>query len=1293
MELDFSNQYIWGELPTQIGSLTSLTLLDLAQNILITGPIPTEFGLLTRLIEFNIYSNDFTGTVPTEIGELSNLQKLYLNYNQLTGSLPSKLGLLTKLLELHLHYNSLTGSIPSQVYQLTKMQDLSLGNNQFTGSLSTKIGDMVSLLYLKMEANYFNSSLPSQLWTLTGLKGLSLYSNEFVGSIDSTVSNMVSLQWLNMEANFLSGSLPSHLWTLTKLEELYLNDNRFTGSIHSTVGALGNLWYFYLYSNSLSGFLPSEFGLLNNLYELRLHDNQFTSSLPTTMGDLVSLEFLDLSRNSLSGSLPTQLGQVVYLSSLILSDNLLTGSPIPAGWDTMTNLYTLDLKNNKFNAPVSSSLGGLASLSSMNLSSNFALAGSLPSEVCSLKNLKSIDIKSTDISCYPSCVANAVAASSFCSACSDKPPTVTEVSFSLSGLSLSDAETRKAALTEAFASALGVPLRFVVKLVLASGSRRRLRDEPSEPGPEPEPEPEFEPELDSAGVGEMSSGSSRRLALSSVTGTFTVSIPSTFVYSYPSTSTLATSFAGKFTTLTGIPVSATVSFPTTPLPAPPATLGAGSIAGIAVGAIALCSLCLGTVYLFRRRILELMFGQVFKDYEDYESQRAASSRVHVTEDDADLSISRGSGSRGSGDGGTRTSRLSIRIGSLLGAPSALTVQGSDGKSNKKGRTSGGSAYEKTLKWETLDPFQLIGEGAFGLVYRAKWRKHVDVAVKIVKLGKLEVDVAMKTLDTEAEILTAACEGNVNEFVVRFMGTAVGKPSARWRDKIKDRKVLGEDDLMIGLVLGYEQGGNLKNFIHKRKDKAVLTMGDKLRILQEVATGLFHLHTNEPENIIHADLKPENILLSHDNKVKLTDFGLSKLALDKGSARSSVAAHGGGAAGTWVYQAPETLQDNTGNTRTSDMYSFGTICWELLTGLEPWPECKRDGPDACPEDCENANHFNSASRLRAINNGETLDFSKIPKDCPPEVLEMCRRCLSYKKWEGRGKRAPQERPAIKEAKDILDSAYAIHLDGKFDIFISYCWGARRSRQPLALTLYDELSKDYRVWMDVFNMQSDLIKSMRQGIAASSCVVVLLSPDYVVSKNCKFELEVAAEFSDKPIITCLVEEGKPWWTEWNHPITKEKASIQVGDSPNPKVADWMAHVHEKLKLEGLMVTNFGKAAGVDWNKPEDLTDEDWKLLRAGEDTMPRLRTVLKDFKVPASQSKGAIMRRKSSAALLSGGRKAMLKLERKQSKLGEFARLISGGMSAPVSAEDDDEDALVKNKERVEKLIENFEKNTE
>jgi Leucine-rich repeat (LRR) protein len=102
-----------GNLPTEIGNLVNLEVLDLGRNYQLTGSLPASIGKLTKLKQLLLNGNGFSGGIPPELGNLQNLEELDLGDCNFTGSIPASLGNLTKLSRLMLYGNSLGGTIPN----------------------------------------------------------------------------------------------------------------------------------------------------------------------------------------------------------------------------------------------------------------------------------------------------------------------------------------------------------------------------------------------------------------------------------------------------------------------------------------------------------------------------------------------------------------------------------------------------------------------------------------------------------------------------------------------------------------------------------------------------------------------------------------------------------------------------------------------------------------------------------------------------------------------------------------------------------------------------------------------------------------------------------------------------------------------------------------------------------------------------------------------------------------------------------------------------------------------------
>ncbi|XP_074304428.1 U-box domain-containing protein 34-like [Silene latifolia] len=199
--------------------------------------------------------------------------------------------------------------------------------------------------------------------------------------------------------------------------------------------------------------------------------------------------------------------------------------------------------------------------------------------------------------------------------------------------------------------------------------------------------------------------------------------------------------------------------------------------------------------------------------------------------------------------------------------------------------------------------KVVGEGGYGKVYEGVL-DHTPVAIKV-----LQSDAAGKKEEflKEVEILTHLHHPNV----VLLLGVC---------------PELG------CLVYEYMENGSLEEHIYRHSGREPLPWFARFRIAFEIACGLAFLHSNKPNPIIHRDLKPGNILLGRHYVSKISDVGLAALLPE--TAPDSVTMFGSSSlAGTLYYMDPE--YQRTGTVRPkSDLYSFGIIVLQLLTGCHP-----------------------------------------------------------------------------------------------------------------------------------------------------------------------------------------------------------------------------------------------------------------------------------------------------------------------------------------------------------------------
>ncbi len=194
----------------------------------------------------------------------------------------------------------------------------------------------------------------------------------------------------------------------------------------------------------------------------------------------------------------------------------------------------------------------------------------------------------------------------------------------------------------------------------------------------------------------------------------------------------------------------------------------------------------------------------------------------------------------------------------------------------------------------------LGSGGMGKVYRVEDKKvGEEVALKVILPG---IAVSPKTLE-------------------RF------RNELKLARKIKHKNVcqmfdLGEDAGTHFITMEYVPGESLKSFIKRAKR---LDIGSAVSVAKEICEGLAAAHKL---GVVHRDLKASNIMIDKDGEVRIMDFGIAR------SIDSKKLTGEGKVVGTPQYMSPEQISGEELDRR-SDIYSFGIILYEMLTGRVPF----------------------------------------------------------------------------------------------------------------------------------------------------------------------------------------------------------------------------------------------------------------------------------------------------------------------------------------------------------------------
>ncbi|XP_011153260.1 mitogen-activated protein kinase kinase kinase 11 isoform X4 [Harpegnathos saltator] len=211
-----------------------------------------------------------------------------------------------------------------------------------------------------------------------------------------------------------------------------------------------------------------------------------------------------------------------------------------------------------------------------------------------------------------------------------------------------------------------------------------------------------------------------------------------------------------------------------------------------------------------------------------------------------------------------------------------------------------------INFEELQLEEVIGVGGFGKVYRGFWKGR-EVAVKAARQDPdEEPSVTLENVRQEAKLFWLLKHENI----VQLEGVCIKMPN-------------------MCLVMEYARGGSLNRVLSGRKIRPDVLVDWAIQI----ARGMDYLHNKAPISLIHRDLKSSNVLLSEPienddlqyKTLKITDFGLAREVYK--TTRMS-------AAGTYAWMAPEVIKKST-FSKASDVWSYGVLLWELLTGEIPY----------------------------------------------------------------------------------------------------------------------------------------------------------------------------------------------------------------------------------------------------------------------------------------------------------------------------------------------------------------------
>eukprot|EP01119_Soliformovum_irregulare_P025559 TRINITY_DN9502_c0_g1_i4.p1 TRINITY_DN9502_c0_g1~~TRINITY_DN9502_c0_g1_i4.p1 ORF type:complete len:795 (+),score=227.52 TRINITY_DN9502_c0_g1_i4:335-2386(+) len=212
-----------------------------------------------------------------------------------------------------------------------------------------------------------------------------------------------------------------------------------------------------------------------------------------------------------------------------------------------------------------------------------------------------------------------------------------------------------------------------------------------------------------------------------------------------------------------------------------------------------------------------------------------------------------------------------------------------------------TSMTKKIPSSELNFQEKIGEGGYGIVYRATW-KGKTVAVKQMRETHTLSGAKLAEFIEEARLMEAM-KPHMN--LVSYFGISC--------------------DNGLYIVTEFLGGGSLKALTKSQQ----VPMGKAIFIMKDIACGMWHL---SQQKIVHKDLAARNVLLTDKQEAKVCDFGLSRVAAHENENNTVFTT---AEVGPIKWMAPESLRDKKFST-ASDVYSFGVVCIEILTRKDPYP---------------------------------------------------------------------------------------------------------------------------------------------------------------------------------------------------------------------------------------------------------------------------------------------------------------------------------------------------------------------
>ncbi|CAI8588384.1 unnamed protein product [Vicia faba] len=887
-----------------------------------------------RVTKLELQGYKLHGSLSPYVGNLSRIRSLNLGNNSFFGKIPTELGHLSQLHRLFLTNNSFAGEILMNLTNYSKLNIVYLYGNKLTGKIPTEIGSLQKLRYMNIGQNNLTGQVPPSIGNLSSLIGFGVNYNNLEGEFPREICHLKNLTLITMVVNNLSGRLPPCLYNMSSLTFFAITLNRFGGSLPPNMfQTLPNLQTFEIGGNEILGTIPTSISNASTLTLVELAENHFVGQVPS-LGKLQDLYFLNFEMNFLGDNSTKDLDFLKTLTNCsklqvvcIVSNNF--GGVLPNSVGNLSSqLSYLLFGDNQIKGKIPGELGNLINLNLLGLEEN-KFEGIIPLTFGKFQNMQVLDLRANKLSgALPFSIGNLSQLFDL---------RMSENKFE-GNIPISIGKCQMLQYLNLSRNNLqgDIPLEVFRISSLRKGldlSRNSLSGSlPNEVGllKNIENLDVSENYLSSEiprTIGECISLENLHLQGNSFQGTIPSNLASLKGLQYLDLS--RNRLSGSIPdVMQDIPYlkHLNVSFNMLEGEVPIGGVFGNATQVAIIGNIKLCG-GISQLHLppcpvksmkhpkkHSFKLIAVIVSVVFL--------------LLILSFIITIYLMRKRNQKPSFDSPTINQLAKVSYQELY--------RGTDGFSDRN----------------------LIGSGSFGFVYRGNLVSQDNVvAVKVLNLQKKG---AHKSFIAECNALKSIRHRNLVKILTCCSST--------------DFK--GQE--FKALVYDYMKNGSLEQWLHPEisnlENQTSLDLTHRVNIITDVASALHYLHQECEQLILHCDLKPSNVLLDDDMVAHVSDFGIARLvsAIEGASHKDTSTI---GIKGTVGYAPPEYGIGSELST-CGDMYSFGILMLEMLTGRRPTNEVFEDGQ----------NLHNFVANLFPSNLMNILDPGLVSRDAEVEIQD-------------------------------------------------------------------------------------------------------------------------------------------------------------------------------------------------------------------------------------------------------------------------------------------------------------------